>query len=140
MTQKKFYLAHPILVRKEVREQELKFEAETGIELVNPFYDGWEKKDIEAIDSGKKTVWHQGLKYRRIVENDLHEILKADGLVAFLPFVPTVGTIIELVLAKQFNKEVYIIAEYEPWLSHPWLKYFADVIVSSFDELARYLI
>ncbi len=46
----KFYLAHPLKIRHEIRERELEFEKNTGIELINPFYDP-KGKDEELDDT-----------------------------------------------------------------------------------------
>ncbi len=132
----KLYLAHPILSRDEVRKAEHKFEEETGIELVNPFYDNIERgSDITEIDSGERKPYSHKLDYRAIVESDTAAILDCDGMVAVLTGKPSIGTFMEIMIAKQFNKQVFIVAWYKPFLTHPWLKYFCDAVVSSFEEL-----
>ncbi len=134
----RLYLAHPILVRKEVREAELKFEEKTGIELVNPFYDG-KRYDFRDNNNGKLKEWDMGLDHESLIENDVKLILSTDGLVAVIPLEQTIGVICELMIAKQFNKKVYIVTSHKPWLNHPWLKYVSDVIVSNFEELTDIL-
>jgi len=58
----KLYLAHPILDRDWVRIEELKMEKEFDIELVNPFYDAAERKDIQE----RKALMTQILTQRRL--------------------------------------------------------------------------
>ena len=59
----KLYLAHPIIHRHEVREQELLFERLTDVGLLNPFYD----TDRFGVSLD-------------IVENDIKLIQECDGL------------------------------------------------------------
>lgn len=69
----KLYLAHPLEMRKEIREIEHKIEEETGIELVNPFYDTG-RDDIYEIDAGTKTRADATLDYNSLVMKDLRLI------------------------------------------------------------------
>lgn len=130
----RFYLAHPIVCKDTTRTSELLFERRTGHELINPFYD-LERSDIAEIDLGNKDPYDGKLNYDDIVVRDTDGILSSDGLIAVLPYVPTVGTICEIMLARQFNKRIIIVALHPPWRNHPWLLYFADDIVGSFEEL-----
>ncbi len=121
----RFYLAHPIGTRHEVRAWELEFEKRTGIELANPFYDT-ARTDIIAIDRGEKTPFSETLDPIGIVEADLDMIDKGDGLVALVnKDVPSIGTFMEAwYAAMDADMPVYIISP--NWFTHPWLRYVAD--------------
>ena len=134
----RFYLAHPIVCKDTTRTFELLFERRTGHELVNPFYD-LERTDIALIDLGERDPYDGKLDYDEIVVRDTNAILSSDGVIAVLPYVPTIGTICEIMLARQFNKRVIVVALHPPWRKHPWLLYFVDDIVADFEELGELL-
>jgi nucleoside 2-deoxyribosyltransferase len=143
----RLYLAHPILLRREVRAEELLFEERTGIELVNPFYDGAETSAIAPLDSGEIDIKeyatrleHNGLG-EQFVKEDLRNIAETDGIVAFIKAkVPTVGTSMEIWEAYKTGKRVYIVTDFA---EHIWLKYVADesggYMVESLSQLADLL-
>lgn len=116
---KKIYLAHAIETRKEVREQELIFERDTGIALLNPFYDT-QRSDIVEIDAGKKTRWNEELDFEGIVTNDIEHIEQCDALVAVISK-PSFGTAFEIWECLYQMKPVYIISE--SFGMHPWIRY-----------------
>lgn len=125
----KLYLAHPILSREDIRKKELAFEERTGIQLVNPFYDGEEGEVIKLLDSGKITVQEYSAKLNEMgigkdfVQDDLKSIDKSDGVVGIVyKGVPTVGTSCELWYAYSTGKKVYIITSFP---EHIWLQYIA---------------
>lgn len=143
----KLYLAHPIKIRHDIRKMELEFEKNTGIELVNPFYDkkgnGAEREDIKQIDNAARTAWSGELPYEEIVENDLFSINDADGIIAWAEkTVGSIGTYMEIWECFKLGKKVFIISP--DWQNHPWLKYCAiksgGGIFSSFRELEKYII
>jgi len=119
----KLYLAHPLVERKWIREIELYIEKETGIELVNPFYDT-ERSDIKDIDSGIKTRFDPDLDYTGIVDNDLNAIDNCKGVVAFLNHERTIGTPCEMWYCMLKNMPVYVISE--DVTMHPWIRYIVD--------------
>lgn len=142
---KRYYLAHPLKIRGDIRTQELQFEKNTGIELVNPFYDpkgeSHEREDIKALDAANRSAWSGQLNYERIVEDDVHAIDSCDGTVGWVEkTVHTVGTYMELWDTYLKGKPVYIITP--DWPTHPWLKYIAvksnGGIFSSFAELEKH--
>jgi len=143
MTKKKlrYYLAHPILRRYEVREKELEFEEKTGIELVNPFYDTYEREDMKEIDKGKIKPWDRNLDYIRIVEKDLKTIDSCVGIIAYVYKEYSIGTYMELWYGMTHNKVIYIVTS--SCSTHPWLKYVVNKtngrIVKSFKELEELL-
>ena len=99
----RYYLAHPILGREEVRRRELAFEERTGIDLQNPFYDGDESEVIKELDSGKISLQDYAAKLnekglgRDFVKDDIRAIDKSDGVVAVIyRGTPTVGTSMEI--------------------------------------------
>ena len=130
----KLYLAHPIIHRHEVRQQELLFEENTGIDLLNPFYDT-DREDIGAIDSGRTDRF--GVS-RDIVENDLKLIQEGDGLL----YVPcgheSVGSAMEIAYAHHYCKPVYIIEAGE-LSKHIWLRYHATAVYPTWKALKEAL-
>lgn len=136
----RLYLAHPTIKRKEVREWELGFEARTGIELLNPFYDGdVERQDIKEIDAGKKGIYDRTLDNKHIVEGDLSLIRESDGVLAFVPAdTLVIGTIFEITIARrEFSKPVYIVAPGSHY-SHPWFIYHGCIMFDSFKDFEDY--
>jgi nucleoside 2-deoxyribosyltransferase len=139
----KFYLAHPILKRYEVREQELQFEKKTGIQLINPFYDTYEKDVyMVKIDKGLMDKWDEKLDYERIVEKDLEAIRQCDGVVAVVYRTFSIGTFMELWYALTLKKPVYIVTK--SCCTHPWLRYVAEksggVIIKNFKQLENVML
>jgi hypothetical protein len=141
----RFYLAHPLKARHEIRTQELQFEKNTGIELLNPFYDpkgeSHETEDIKSLDKATRNAWSDQLDYHRIVEDDIHAIDNCDGTVGWVEkTVHTIGTQMELWDTYLKGKPVYIITP--DWPNHPWLKYIAEKshggIFGSFAELEKH--
>jgi len=143
----KLYLAHPILSREDIRKKELAFEERTGIELVNPFYDGGETDMIALLDSGKVTLQEYAArlngngKGEEFVEGDLRAIDRADGVVAVIyRGTPTIGTSMEIFYAAQTGKPVYIVTNFP---EHIWLVHAAKksgrFIVETFSELEERL-
>ena len=140
MTKKKlrYYLAHPIIKRQYIREQELIFEKNTRIVLINPFYDGYERIDVVEIDKGLKKEWDTSLDYKRIVETDLSSIDSTKGIIAYVERgIFSIGTSMEIWYAYTHKKVIYIVTPNCD--THPWLKYVVDKtngkIVKSFKEL-----
>jgi len=120
----RYYLAHPIGTRHDVRAWELEFEKRTGIELGNPFYDNTERDDIKAIDEGRTDPFDARLDSDGIVEGDLKMIDERDGLVAMVSrTIPSIGTFCEVWHTFRTKKPVFIISP--DWYTHPWLIYVA---------------
>lgn len=148
----KLYLAHPILSRADIRDKELKFEERTGIELVNPFYDGDEVRFIRPLDEGKITLQeyaahlNENGKWKEFVRGDLKAVERNDGVVAVIyRGTPTIGTSMEMWHAVELTwagrpKPVYIVTNFP---EHIWLRFVAEetggFIVSTFTELEQRL-
>ncbi len=118
----KYYLAHPLALRKEIRETELFIEKSTGVELINPFYDTG-RDDIELIDKGERDRASLAYDPATIVGKDLGQIMISDGVVAYLTKeTHQVGTICEIwFCANQAHKPVYIVSD--DCLGHPWIRF-----------------
>jgi hypothetical protein len=137
----KLYLAHPLELRTQIREIELKIEQETGIEIQNPFYDSG-RDDIEDIDNGKKGRSDLSLDFKAIVEKDLSSIDECDGIVAYIEKgIYTIGTLFELwnTAMGYEDKVVYVVSPDS--LGHPWIRYLLDYAggkgFSSWEEFAE---
>jgi len=125
----KIYMAHPFPSREKMRAWELQFETETGIEVVNPFYD-LERHDVRAIDEGLKARYD--LDYETLVDRDLQAIQGVDAVLAIVDGNVSIGTIMEIVYAYQYNKPVIVMCS-NGHEEHPWLKYHAEIICTSLD-------
>lgn len=143
----KFYLAHPLKIRHDIRNQELTFENATGYELINPFYDpkanSEEREDIKALDSASRSAWSKELNYVKIVEDDINSIERkdVDGVVMYAEkTVNSIGTYMEAWHTYKLGKIVYVISP--DWDTHPWLQYIAKKsggnIFKSFKEFTEY--
>lgn len=133
----KLYLAHPFGSRKKIREWELKVEAETGVELINPFYDAT-RQDVEEIDSGRADRYEK-LVPTTLVERDLKLINKSQGIVAIVDGALSYGTIMEIVYASRFfHKPVYMVVSNGHY-KHPWLQYHATEMFESLKEMRKWL-
>jgi len=117
----KLYLAHPLPLRQEIRARELEIEKETGIELVNPFYDTG-RDDIYEIDAGLKGRSDPSLDFRKIVEKDIANVQRSDGVVAYITkTMHSIGTMCELWEAVRMHIPIYIVSPDS--IMHPWVRY-----------------
>lgn len=141
------YLAHGYDNRKEVRSLELRLEAETGVDLINPFYD-LDRDDIRAADLGEETRYERVERLvksaREIVVRDLKAIQNSDGVLAMVhgtnnPDGIQVGTFQEIVYARMiYNIPVYCYIT-NGHHNHPWLVYHADEVVTEEKDLFHLL-
>ncbi len=120
----RLYLAHPIDLRKQIRKIELDIEEETGIELINPFYD-LVRPEIKEIDMGKLKTCDESLDYVQIVNQDLLHIYESDGIVAFIGEHPSIGASMEIWFALSIGRPIYVVSEKH--LMHPWIRYVLEV-------------
>lgn len=125
-----FYLAHPFDSRQGVREWELELEQKYNLNICNPFYD-ITRQDIESIDAGRAERYN--ITPSEIVERDTAAIRGIPILVAIVDGSTSYGTIMEIVYAYTMKKRVYIICT-NGHHKHPWLRYHADEIFTSFLE------
>lgn len=132
----KFYLAHPLVARAEVRAWELATEEELpDIELFNPFYDA-EREDIHRIDAGEITRYEVDAK--ATVERDLANLVACDGILAYIREGVAYGTPMEILHAHCMAKHVILLVT-NGMEGHPWLRYYADYIFTTEDEVFDFL-
>lgn len=132
----KLYLAHPIDLRKEVREWQQGIQQRVPkLTLVNPFYDV-NRPDIEDLDAGRRGKYE--VVPNQIVTNDLHALRESNGIVAYFGYAQTIGTIMEIVYARMYRKPVYLIVT-NGHHGHPWLRYHADGIFTSFEAFEEFI-
>lgn len=106
-------------------------ETEVRCEIVNPFY----ADDREsAIEITKGTMTNADLNPSEVVNGDKQLILGCDGLLAILDENAAYGTIIELAFAFESGISTFVLAPLEH-KDHPWLRYYADVLVTSVPDL-----
>lgn len=132
----RLYLAHPVLLRREIRNWELVIESRYDVDFINPFYDSHtttENRAINTLDDKKNYEYSKRDAYN-IVRTDLHSIQQADGIVAFLDDTPSIGTIMEICYNHQFHKPTFVVAPdfaimkdgyKHPIGNHPWVQYHA---------------
>ena len=116
----------------EVRAWELGFETRTGIHLMNPFFEGIERTEIQKLKEGKITYEQHILRndYRQFVEDDLKHIVESDGIVAIInDTVPQIGTLIEIDWAYMLHKPIYIIADGFRGQNHWFFRYMSKVFL-----------
>lgn len=141
---KKFYIAHRIIDRREVKSLCKKLQ-EIGIITINPFYlpDGTcrpERPEIRKIDEGKMDPYFISGKKKagQIVEADLGHIDKADGTIAFIKQA-SIGTSMEIFYTKWvLHKPVFVITE--KYHKHAWIVTFADIIFKNPEQLMKWFI
>lgn len=127
----RYYLAHNIEDRHTIRGFENFVEMISDDELYNPFYDS-ERDDIKEIDAGLKNRFDlTDEEAHEIVECDLKELEKSDGLISVI-YKPSIGTIFEIAQAHKLGKKIIIITK--PYKNHPFLRVFADEIFETIDE------
>lgn len=144
----KLYLAHPFDTRHRIREWELWIEEKTGIEIVNPFFDV-ERNDKELIDSEGATLESEYTRERRygitdaqasaIVNRDVAQIAKCDGIIAIVDGSLSYGTIQEMVYAKALGKFCLSMIS-NGQARHPWLRHHSTVVFESLAWLSIILI
>lgn len=140
----RLYLAHHLTKRKEIREWELDFEKKYGIQLINPFYDTENRKDIKMIDQMRDGSQKQ-LNYLKtrsdadcnwVVELDLSLIRKSDGILAFVE--KSIGTSMEIIMAyRVFKIPVYVITHEHA--HHAWIRSNSTEIFKDKEEFEKWV-
>ena len=142
------YMAHPFGDRFRLREEEKKIERQTGLKLINPFYDVEGRTDVRRFDKiakqkklGDRTARHTwGLSMKSttpkvVVERDLKTIRHTNGVLAFFTDKISVGTPMEVFYASRvLHHPVYLIIEDKAKMGHPWLVYLSTAVYSTVDE------
>ena len=103
------YLAHPFDERNRIRRWEKKFEASTGINLINPFFDKpSEGEHFKSHDKSGKSLYDK-LDGDVIVKHDIKLIKDPEtyGVLAYINGATSYGTIQEMVYAHNAGKEVF---------------------------------
>jgi len=135
---KTFYLAHPFMSRKEIRDWELNtLNSAHNITTVNPFYhpDSFDKFNERSIANNK---YYKQLNYEKLVNTDIGLIQGSDGIVVIIDGKISYGTIQEMVYADMYCKQIYSIITNDQE-EHPWLKYHSTKIFKSRKEFEDYI-
>ena len=134
-----FYLSHPFVSRKHVREWELGFEARhPGIALINPFYDvdGEGRKDVQARDEGREFVHTAGYQWR-LCRRDLIAIGFSRGILGIVDENTdrSIGTHMEFVYGRMLScNPKLLICTNSSMNEHPWLMTHFHGIYDSFEK------
>jgi len=127
-----FYLAHPSLIRQQMRVMELHLESTYGIDIINPFYD-LSRDDIKKIDAG--LIGKYDVDPSLILPRDLDAIYKAkNGIIAIIDGSTSYGTIMEIVYAYLYCKPVHTVCT-NGEERHPWLIHHSTQILTSLEGL-----
>ena len=138
MPKKTFYLAHPFMSRKEIREWELNsLNKIHNINTINPFYhpDSFDKFNERDIADNK---YYKRLNYEKLVNTDIDLIQGSDGIVVIIDGKISYGTIQEMVYAALYCKPVYTIITNKQD-EHPWLKYHSTKIFKSQEQFLKWI-
>jgi nucleoside 2-deoxyribosyltransferase len=124
----KYYLAHPIRDRRDIRAWETEIEKRFKIELINPFYDASEIGNTPALDRGEVNLYDPSFDSNEIVEGDLDLIRKADGVIALVTGSMSIGTYMEIFFNSYvLRRPTQIIIEHPELVAHSWLRHMSDV-------------
>lgn len=133
---KKIYLAHPFDAKNEIYNWQKSLKLK-NIKWFNPFYprrpfEIWDNNDMSSNE------YYLKLQYKKIVSEDLKEMLDCDIVLAIINGAKSYGTIQEIVYGFIFHKPVYIICNIGHH-NHPWLLYHSKKIFKTFKEAERWL-
>lgn len=136
----KYYLAHPLKLRKHIRRVELGIEALYGLDLLNPFYDV-HRPEIEKLDRGE-TLNDAEVDSIALVEKDLSLLEDCYGVLAVIADkCSSIGTICEMWHAVVRRMPIFVIS-YDLG-NHHWVEYAVDKtggkIFKTWYEFAAYL-
>ena len=130
----RLYLAHPTGSREIVRLWEKEFERDSGIELINPFYDI--SNEGREMDDGLRGPYD--IDPEMIVLRDTGAIATSNGMVTWITHELSYGTIQEMVYAKMLGKENYSLI-LNGHHKHPWLRYHSTKIFTELGDLEKHL-
>jgi hypothetical protein len=137
-----FYLSHPFVSRKKIREWELGFEKKhPKIALINPFYDvdGEGREDVKARDEGKNFKKDAGYNWRLVMRDEI-AIAFSRGILGIVDenSARSIGTIMEFVYGRMLAKNPkLLICTNKDLLNHPWLKTHFHMIYPSFEDFEK---
>ena len=138
-----FYLAHPTESKKEVRTWQQKFEEQTKIKLINPFFD-CNSLETEMGHLGKEKYLQMSKEQRsELIRGDLEGIAdkKVIGGIFLFDKSYTLGTPLELALTKLMGKLTYTVAMHpeQAYKKHPTFALFSDEIFAGYGELENFM-
>jgi nucleoside 2-deoxyribosyltransferase len=136
----KLYLAHPIIDNEKIRQWQLSIkDSIPHLELVNPFYDGVERKDIKRYNRRKNRVYLK-TDFRKIVDNDLDLIKSCEGVLAIVTKHISIGTPMEIFFnAHVLQRPTFLIILEKNLRVHPWLQYYSTKTFESLREFERWI-
>lgn len=127
----KLYAAHGFKNHRNKLSLWEHIETEVRCEIVNPFYANDRENALEITKGNMTTA---DLNPSEVVNGDKQLILGCDGFLAILDENVAYGTVIELAFAFESGIPTFVLAPLEH-KDHPWLRYYADVLVTSITEL-----
>jgi nucleoside 2-deoxyribosyltransferase len=107
-------------MRHECRAWERYAEHQSGIEILNPFYDVY-REEIIKIDCGIVEKYDRSFDHMAIVTNDLSYLDSCDAVLAIIEEANSIGTHCELWHSVNVKKPVYVITG--SFENHPWIRY-----------------
>lgn len=144
MNHPKFYLGHATKSRQEVRTWEAGFEKRTGIELINPFYEGF-TLESEWGDAGEEKYSLLKEKVTSLFSGDLKQIASLDTLggVFILDDHWSWGTPAEQATVWLMSKLNYTVAlsREKNYFNHPVVRFYSgNKVFSSKEEFEEFMI
>ena len=145
MNPPKFYLAHATESRKKMRKWEKEFEKKTGVQLINPFFEGKSKIEKEFGNIGKDKYNKLKEKVTNLFATNLREISRKDvlGGIVILDDNWTWGTPAEQAIMWFTSKLVYtlVLSKESNYANHPFVKVLSrGKVFTSKEELEEYVI
>lgn len=137
MKKLRLYYTNATADRHKAREIQLKIEAETGLELVNPFYNcnGDPTEEIKQLDSGVQPT----VSWSEIVATDKKMIRECDGIVAFISSKSSFGSAMEIFYCHDtLGKPVYSICLDSNTRQHPWLLEFSNKMFGTIEGFVQF--
>ena len=137
---KKYYFAHPTESRKYLLKEIEVLKKECKINLLNPFYDGPEKEQIQELDRQGLEMhdYEKTIDPNFVVEKDLEEIRKSDGMIAVLDSNFSIGTHMEVCYATLIGLPVFSVV-LNGHDKHPFIQYFSSKVFTNFNDLITFL-
>jgi cytidylate kinase len=118
----KFYLAHATKSKDRVRELELQLEKATGIELLNPFFEG-SALSPEEEEKGERKYLAMGRRVTEIYDKNMRQLVRKDvlGTIVIVDENWTWGAPSEETTTWDMSKLVYtlVLHNQEHYLGHP---------------------
>jgi len=135
--EKYLYLANPRKSIKKIRKWQLKMIKKYNLSIINPFFEG-QYTDKTIQNKFKNKIKLEPYEHLIIINNDINNIKNSNGVIAIVNGKTSYGTIMEMVYAALFKKNVYLICT-NGNINHSWLFIHSLIQFKSFNEFETYV-